>query len=496
MGQKSRYTASAKTKHGIEKANKHINFVVIVYVVILIYIVTVIYLSLTKEHFNSFYAEYGQILKEDTFKGIILRKEEVINSSEDGTVTYFIPENTKVRQNAFVCATNQDPELKKVINDQINSHLSQLNSAMSLTLEDHTLLQGKIRDYVIEKPSKELTYTYVAKDNLISMFNDLSNSVYIKDQALYEKVQQSIAINESEHLANGVYYRMPYGGVVSYSIDGLEKYSIENFDYSLLEKNTLQNDRTEITTIKQGEPLFKIIDNRLIHIVSEVDAYCAKYLEEKNYITIYFPKKNIQIDVKKQSLETIDGKFYVTFEVDRYINDFLNDRFIDFKIVYENFSGIKVPNEAIISKDLYQVPKSAVYEEKGLFKVQKEIYDDKDTTHKSIVPIAIKVYMMDETYAYIDVLNGEAKLSLNDTILYTDNVNERVSESLPFTLVNMESVDGVYVINKGYTDFRRIHMLYEGDSFSIIESELSYSVGLFDRVVTEAKGVKEFTTIN
>lgn len=496
MSQKSRYAASAKTKSKVAEANKHINFVVVVYVVILIYIVTVIYLSLTKEHFSSFYAEYGQILNESTFKGIILRKETVLSSNEDGPVKYFIPEGTKARQGAYVCATNQDPELEQVIEDQINKHLSQLNSAMSLTLEDHTVLQSKIRDYVIEKSSETLDYTYNAKSNIKNTLMDLSSSVYIKDQALYEQVQQSIATNEAERLSNGTYYKMPVAGVVGYTIDGFEKYYVDNMDYSIIAQNPSINDVSENESTKKGDPLFKVIDNRLIYITTEIDAYCAKYLEDKNYISLYFPKKNLDFVVKKYSVETIDGKIYATFEVDRYIDDFLIDRFIDFKIVYENYSGIKVPNESVTTKSVYQVPKSAIFEEKGLYKIQKQVYDNGDTTHKQIVPVVIKVYMMDSEYAYIDVMNDESQLNIGDEVLYTESSTDRVSQSLVYTVDKSVALDGVFVINKGYTDFRRIRIIHEGDSFSIIESDLSYSVGLYDRVVTDAKGVKEFTTIN
>jgi len=496
MSQKNRYKASANSKSRIEAANKHINFVVVVYVVILIYIISVVYLSLTKDHFSSFYAEYGQILNENTFKGIVIRKEEVIVSKEDGPVNYFIPEGTKVRQNAFVCAVNQNPELEKVIDAQINKHLSQLNTAMSLTLEDHSVLQSKIRDYVIEKPNMDLTYTYFAKNNILNTFNELSSSAYIKDQALYEQVQQSIAANESEHLENGTYYRMPYSGVVGYTIDGFEAYTIENFDYELLNKEVSFNDVSENNVTKKGDALFKIMDNRIIHLVAEIDAYCAKFLEEKKYVSVQFPKLNLDIELKKVSIESSNGKFYVTFEADRYINEFLTDRYVDFKIVYDYHTGIKIPNEAIGNKDVFQVPKSAIYEEKGLFKIQKQIYSEDDISHQDILPVAIKVYMVDSQYAYIEVMNGESHLSEKDKILYTQDVDERVSESSIFELTNRLTLQGVYVINKGYTDFRRINLLYSGDSFSIIEADLSYSVGLFDRVVTDANGVIEFTTIN
>lgn len=496
MSQKSRYAVSAKSKSKFEQANKHINFVVLVYVIILIYLVMVIYLSFTKEHFSSFYAEYGQILNENSFHGIILRKESVVNSTEDGSVKYFIPEGTKARQGAYVCATNQDPELEKVITDQINQHLSQLNAAMSLTLEDHTVLQSKIRDYVIEKNSNDLEYTYLAKTNIQNTLMDLSSSVYVKDQALYQKVQQSIAANEEEHLANGTYYQMPVAGVVGYTMDGFEGYSIDNFDFAMTEKDVVLKDVSDNQNTASGEPLFKVIDNRLVYIVAEIDAYCAKYLEDKNYITLYFPKKNLNFVVKKYSIETKNDKIYASFEVDRFIDDFLIDRFVDFKIVYENYTGIKIPNESITTKQVYKVPRSAIFEEKGLYKVQRKVYDESDTTHTQINPIVIKVYLMDQTYAYIDVMNDETNLNVGDEIIYSESMEERVSESKLYQLESPLILDGVYVINKGYTDFRRIHILHEGDSFSIIEGSLSYSLGLYDRVVTDAKNVKEFTTIN
>lgn len=497
----NKYIDSAKTKKKEEKANKHINFVVITYIVILFYLVFLIYLNFTKDQIHFVYAEQGSIYNDANFSGVIIKNEEIIYSSDSGPVKYFVPEGSKVRESAFVCAVNQDEETAQIIDDQINKHLSELNNATSITVNDYSILQDKIREYVLDKPAKDVDFIYDAKDILNGTLLDISQTVYVKDESLFKRIQEEIAINVEQKLNNGKYYSMKHSGVVGYTFDGFEEYNIDNYDYSIIKKGLEIKDVAMDSTVKEGEALYKIIDNHLLHIVSEIDPYCMKFLQNRIDLNIktsslYFPRKNIEINATIYDLETIDGKYYATFELNRYFDEFFTDRFIDYRIKYNDYSGLKIPNEAVTVKDLVQVPKSAVYEEKGTYKIKKSIYTDDDVSHKKPTPIDIKVYFEDDTFAYIDTMTSDISIQKGDEVLYTLDEALRVSETGYYAVEEPISVEGVYVLNKGYSDFKRIITLYEDETFRIVNQSVGYSVGLYDKIASDASEIKEFTTIN
>lgn len=497
----NRYKKIEKERQSRDKANKHIDFVVIAYGILFLYLMTIIYISYTKQDINFVYAEPGTLYNQGEFTGILLKDEIIKTSTQSGPIKYFVPEGSKVRQNSYVCAVNQDPETEVLIEEQINSHLSKLNDVVEMTADDYEIMQDKIRDYALDKHSNSTQLVYPTKDLLQGTILDISQTVHVSDQQLFNQLQAQIAVHQENREANGTYYKMPIAGVVGYTFDGFEDYNVENYDFDILNQDVIINDASDSNDVDEGDPLFKVINNHKFYILVEVDPSANKYLQNKydngkKYNTIYFPRKNLEVTAKIYDLEFDNDKYYVIFEIDRYFDEFFTDRFVDFIIKYDDYSGIKIPNESVVSKDLIQVPKSAIFEEKGNFKIQKQIYSDEDVTHTEIVPVIVKVYYRDDDYAYIQSMDEAEKLVKGDTVIYTSNVDTRISSTDEYIIESPISVEGVYVINRGYSDFKRIKTIYEDETFRIIDSGINYSIGIYDKIVSDASEVTEFTTIN
>nr|MCR5556493.1 hypothetical protein [Butyrivibrio sp.] len=45
---------------------------------------------------------------------------------------------------------------------------------------------------------------------------------------------------------------------------------------------------------------------------------------------------------------------------------------------------------------------------------------------------------------------------------------------------------GVYNINKGYADFRQIKILYQNDEYSIVKSNTTYGLAVYDYIVLDS----------
>ncbi len=495
MKKNNRYTRSAKHKKKEAMINKHISFVVIAYVLLACYLLFIIINSLLKVNVNYVYAEEGSIHEEGEFKGVLLRNETVFYSDDTGPVRYYVPEGSKVRLDAYVCAVNQDSEMEALLQSQINDHLTQLQNAVDIQRDDYSRIQNKIRDYELDKEKYDMSYIYEARDTIESTLYEISQTVNVVDASLYERIQESIAANEAQMLTNGSYYKVQKSGVISYTFDGFEAYNFENYTLDILHQSLKSTDLIQKQSVQQGEPLYKIVDNYLYYIVSEIDAYAAKHLQDRKYVTLYFPEKNQSIDVRKVEVRKVDNKYYATYEVDRYFDLFFNDRFIDYKMSYSDYGGIKIPNSAVTTKSLYEVPESAIQEVKGNMIIQKVVYSNQDVTHEEIIPVQIKVYYIDGDTAYIRSMDEANPLASTDNIQYVEDPTAAVSAKETTVLGQPIDVEGVYVLNKGYTDFKRIETIYEAESFRIIKDNERYSVGLYDKIATDASNTQEFTTL-
>lgn len=491
----NRYKASAKKKKREEKANKHINFVVVVYVILMAYLLFIVYHALTKEAIHYVYAEAGEILNEGAFDGVFIRDETIVYSDTSGPVKYFVPEGDKVRLNTYVCVINQDEEMARILDEQINDHLNQLNRASNYTHEDYSILKDRIRSYVVEKKQKDLSYASVARDNLETTLYDLSQTVRITDQDLFDQIQKKIQAGQNKKLQNGTYYKMAKSGVISYTIDGFESINVDTFTPEVLAQEVTTIDMTKKQSISQGDPLYKVVDNYLFYLVSEIDPYSEKHLENRSYVSLFFPTKNISVDVKVHSTFREDEKIFAVYEFDRYFNLFFSDRKINYKIIYNQYDGLKIPNEAMTTKEVYKVPKSAIQYNKGSYQIQKSLAFSDQSSQSELVPIDIKEYYSDGEYAYVRSIDSEISLKAQDKILYVLDADATISDMGTYTLEPSTKLEGVYVVNKGYTDFRRVETIYEDKDFRIIASQLKYSVGLYDKIVADSRGIEEFMTL-
>ena len=81
---------------------------------------------------------------------------------------------------------------------------------------------------------------------------------------------------------------------------------------------------------------------------------------------------------------------------------------------------------------------------------------------------------------------------------YLDGASLRIGEyivmpetSEKYALSKRGSLIGVYNINKGYADFKQINILYNNDEYSIVQSNTSYGLNVYDYIVLDATTVSE-----
>ncbi|MGN0271944.1 MAG: HlyD family efflux transporter periplasmic adaptor subunit, partial [Lachnospiraceae bacterium] len=67
-----------------------INIGIIIFGIILIYIIFNIFSYISRKHISVYEVQQGTIATNHTYRGLILRNEEIITSDGDGYLTYFL----------------------------------------------------------------------------------------------------------------------------------------------------------------------------------------------------------------------------------------------------------------------------------------------------------------------------------------------------------------------------------------------------------------------
>ena len=145
--------------------------------------------------------------------------------------------------------------------------------------------------------------------------------------------------------------RSPISGIVSYRIDGLEK-TLQVNDFSYLNKDLLDSVEIKMgATIPLSNNNCKIINNFNCYIATFMNTQKANSANVGDEVTLRLTTGKV-IDAKIVYLgeTTKDGRVLV-FEIKEGIEDLVEFRKISLDVVWWDYSGYKVSNNVLISRD-------------------------------------------------------------------------------------------------------------------------------------------------
>ena len=159
---------------------------------------------------------------------------------------------------------------------------------------------------------------------------------------------------------------------------------------------------------------------------------------------------------------------------------FCTERFIDIELLLEEEKGLKIPNSAIVKKEFFIVPKAYVTRGgvNGGDGVLLETYTDEGTATTQFVET--EIYEETETDYYLD-----------NTVLRRNNYIVMPETGEKYAIGKTGTLEGVYNINKGYADFKRISVLYQNEEYSVVKSNTAYGLNVYDYIVLDAEMVND-----
>lgn len=440
--------------------------------------------------------QQGMIDNSRFHEGIIFRDETVYKSSKTGDIHYLIGESEKVAKDGSICLVAQSSEieaLKKQLYSLDSSLYNKQDKRNELSYyqgdikQVNELLKLEMSNFIDSKYWENPKSVYTLRQSLDKTIEERT-SIYIQDESNLTETIKGERGQVLESLKNNqAAIKSPVAGIVSYSLDGYEdqlnQQTLSQISFETYKNltNSLRNLEIAMPPLQTEAnlPLYKVITSDRWKIVTYIDQAEAANYEEGKYYNLYFNEsKREYVRFKLETKGEEETKTKLVFSSNEYLSDFLNARQVNFSIGKNQAQGIKIPLKAIVEKNMLAVPKDYIVEEgstKGVLKV----------TGQNDVFTEIKIQYEDEEFAYIMQQIDKAGSVDLDTVIKHPNKEDT------YTINKLDTVQGVYVVNGQFTQFKRIAIELVNDEYAILKNTKENKLKQFDQIISNPKNIGE-----
>ena len=436
-----------------------------------VYLVVLFVQSLTREHVSIYEVTQKQLADNENLRGIILRDEEVVTTNQSGYLNYYVGEGSRLATTSTVYSINEsgsaaqeaeavdtaDVTLSEEDTQSIRTNISSFRNHFSLS------------DY-----SGIVNFRYNVENTLL----DLSDVNLSKN---LNKIKKASGSDDSFELV-----KAKQTGIISFSSDGLEDLQIDQITPEHFKEMTDEWKQLRTgNSMEAGSPVYRVVKSEKWSVVVSLSLEQYKKLSETETVTVRIKKDNTVL-VPTVRTFTSSGHYYANLIFDKYMIHYMNNRYLDIELQFNNTAGLKIPVSSIVKKNCYVIPEEYITEGNGTSTSSKKgvaaITYDK-SGQEQIKFFSAEIYWRDEEgNAYIDA----SLFPVGTSIL---KENDKKGKKLQVTKI--AELEGVYNCNLGYCRFRYIHKLYENQEYAIIENGNPYSLATFDHIILNSDVINE-----
>ena len=400
-----------------------------------------------------------------THTGLILRDETVQVSPDGGYINIYMRDGKRAAVGSRVYSLDATGDLKK---------LMEASAGKEDTISDSSVIEmkKKLSNFASNYSDSDFEYVYDTKyllDNAASEYSNLINIENIDNIS-----------NENGLSLNVI--TAPYSGEISYAIDDIAEKKEED-----LTKSDFDTSKHPISYIKNEQlieaetKVYRIVNSESWSIYFEFEKGEEELYTEKKTLTVKFKSNGLTLTGDYSVVETKDGYSLGKLTFDKYMVQFISNRYAEFDIQSSVVNGLKIPSKCVLEKDFYTIP--VEYMAKGGDGVSDGFYKqvDKDGT-TSTVFVPEDIIKITDANCYISTENKD--------IVSGDKLIKPDSNDI-FEVSNKEKLLGVYNINKGYTVFKNIDILGSNKEFYIVDKGTKYGLKVYDHILLNPDGFKE-----
>ncbi len=460
----------AKKKRGRRSLElSKLNIGVVIFLVFLLFLTINLIQYLTKSHLSVYEVQAVSLAQNDQAEAVIIRDETMIQTSEAGYVNYYQKSGTRVKKNETVYSIDDNRSIYDII--------SKDDASYSLSESDVKAIKQLISDFHDDYGNVNYSEIYDLSDRLTAKIKNISDSFlleHLNDILSQTGADSSLTVCKT-----------PASGVISYFSDTLDGLTVNDVSPKTFDKGDYEEKNLFSTELKEGNSLvYKLLTNENWTLMLSLSEEQYQQLADYTRLRFCINKDKLWVTQNVTFLKIDDG-YFARIDMNKYLVRYLDERFLDVTIDMQAESGLKIPNTAIVEKEFYMIPTSYFTqggnsEEYGL--VMPVYNSQKGELEYELVNT--EIYYQDETYSYIDM-----STFTYGTYIYNMETEEQFQVSL------VGRLEGVYCVNKGYAQFRRIEHLYDGEEYSIVKAGVPLSISEHDHIALDASKIDESQSI-
>lgn len=450
------------------------NIGTVMFGILLLYMVISAFLYSTSGHIESYEVISAPLSRNETYTGLAIREETICKSDLNGYIIYYAREGNKINANGAVYG------ICKTKTPDSQADLSALDMA-SIRQE----MMSFSKSFNPTKFNSTYSFKYILKGNILQYAG-------VTQQAMDEESSGG----NSVIFGNQTIAKAQSDGIVLYCKDGYEGKTVEDLTLEDFDQNSYHE--TDLKTedpVKIGEEIYTIIsDERWSLVIPLSDKQAIKLSDRKN-IRVKFLKDGLT-QTGSISVIEIQGKKFGKIDFNKGLVRYANDRFLEIELVTNNVTGLKIPLKSIVSKEFYLIPSeysisNGETNEKG-FMVERRSNSGK--TENSFVNATI--FATEEVAGKVNINSNEAppkryQYYVDKEYFKDGDILTNADGSSKYVIGDVGLLEGVYCINKGYANFRRIEVLDQNEEYAIIARNTSYGLARYDHIVKNADKVKD-----
>lgn len=433
-----------------------------------VYICVICYMGMSSTHIAGYEVNEGTLSVNHTYTGFAVRQETVYQAETSGYVSYYARDGERVSGSSLIYTIDEKGE--------INEFIQQNAENVDLTDDDFSMIRSEISSYMSGYSDLNFADAYNFQSSVENSVMDLMN------QSMLESLEEAGD--------NSMFTRVYSGGIgiLEYYTDGYEDVTVDSMTEEMLDASSYESQSLKQEIVQTGESVYKLCTSEkwslVVPLTEEEAADFQK--DETKYMEVEFTRDHTTAWANF-SIVYVGSRPCARLDFNNSMVRFADARYLEVEFLVDDESGLKIPNTAIVEKDFYLIPQSFLVEQGEDKGFMKEVYNENG--QPSVEFVTMTLYYADEEYYYVDpkesdFSTGQAKMAMG-TYLVEPDTQERFQIGMTHTL------QGVYNINKGYTQFRQISILYQNEEYTLVEEGTSYGLTVYDHIVLNGEAVDE-----
>jgi len=379
----------ARQDRKVIKYRKRININIgfVVFSVILIYLTAYIIMYFARDKITIYEVITGKnaTSSNKTYKALILRDEQVVNTTSSGYLNYYLREGDRASVNSSVYSIDESGTVNKLL-ESANEDGEKL-----IQEDDEVAIRDLLSNLTIEENNYDFSYIYNYKMDIEAL------------------VLQSINLSNINTIISSNTSNVPFiinkairTGIVAYYTDGYEQKqesSLIKSDFST--ENYKKTSYSSGDLIETGSPVYKSINSENWTLYYELSSEEEALYKEDTRMKIKVVKDNNTL-VGDFSIIYINSIPYAKLILNQYMKEYVSERFLEIKIIGKETTGLKIPKTSILKKDFFLIPKE--FRENGAnskdLGFYKEVFDEDKNTY-TIEFISPDIYSANDLHYFV-----------------------------------------------------------------------------------------------